>query len=152
PDYAGDPQLSSKRLDSIDQPDESGPFVRVGTTDSVVGNREAQGRTIGLDVHPPLGCLCVFCRVRERFRDNVIGGDFGGIGQPLVNAEVKFHRYGRAARQCVQRWAQSAFGKKCRMNTARYLLEIFRYAPQPRNDVRNLCPQWVAFGRQWRLT
>src|SRR5690349_164389 len=41
PDKAGDPQLSPKRLDSVDQPDESGPLVRAGTTDSVVGNREA---------------------------------------------------------------------------------------------------------------
>lgn len=40
-----------KRLDSIDLPDESRPLVRVGTTDSIVGNREAQVRTFSLDVY-----------------------------------------------------------------------------------------------------
>jgi hypothetical protein len=51
PDKAADPQLSPKRLDSIDLPDESRPLVRVRTTDSIVGNREAQVRTFSLDVY-----------------------------------------------------------------------------------------------------
>jgi hypothetical protein len=34
------------------------------------------------------------------------------------------------------------------MDPARYLLEIFRHARQPHNNVRNLLPQYMPFGRQ----
>ena len=98
-------------------------------------------RAVGVDANPDPRRLCILGRVRERFRDNVIGGHFGRFGQPLVGAEVKRHRNGRSARQCLQRWAQSAFGKNCRMNPAGYLLEILRCTPQARDDVRKLLPQ-----------
>ena len=70
-----DPRRAAACLDAVDQADEPGPFGCVGSTDSIVSNRQMQVLTADLGGHIYLGGLCVFRRVGEGFGDDVVGSN-----------------------------------------------------------------------------
>ena len=68
------------------------PRDEIGSADSVVLNLQAQVCGVGFTTHAHLAGLRVLGRIGQRFCDNVIGGDFGGLGQPPVDRDVQINR------------------------------------------------------------
>ena len=62
-----DLHLAPERLDAVAETDESGPFGEVGSTNSVVLNRNAEVRSLGVDTHVHLGRVRMLGRVRKCF-------------------------------------------------------------------------------------
>jgi hypothetical protein len=76
-----DGQLAAEGSDAVGQTDEPGPIGGIGSTDSVVVDREVQDGTPAGYVHAYLGGSRVFGRVGERFGDDVVGTHFDGVRQ-----------------------------------------------------------------------
>src|SRR5258707_7760268 len=82
---AGAVHRAAERLDAVNEAGESRSFTDIGSPDSVILNREMEIGVVGIDAHVDLGRLCVLGGVGEGFGNDVIGGDFAGFGQPLVD-------------------------------------------------------------------
>jgi hypothetical protein len=62
--------------------------------------------------------------VRQRLRDDVIGGRLDRLGQALSQAHVERDRHGRAGREHLQRGHEAPLGEDCRMDALRQLAEL----------------------------
>ncbi len=101
---------------------------------------------VGIDAHVDLGRLCVLGGVGEGFGNDVIGGDFAGFGQPLVDTYRELDRNSGLACQRLKRGAQSSLGQDRRVNPAGDLSHLLGRADQTIDDVRHLLLQRVQFG------
>ena len=104
-------------------------------------------RTVDFTTHPHLGCLRVFGRVCKRLGDQVVRGDLGAFGQPLVDSEFELNRDGGTAREHLDRRAESPSGQNRWVHPPGYLLEVIQDTCQSCNDLRNLLAQCRTLGR-----
>jgi len=108
--------LAAECFHTVFEADESGPFVEVGSSDTVVANQQVQVFAVGVGSHGKLGGLRVFGGVGERFGHHVIRGDFHHLGQSSRHRHVNGDRYRRASSQRLQRRTQSTLRQDHRVH------------------------------------
>ena len=66
--------MAAECFHAVFEANESGPFVDVGSSDTVAANQQVQVFVVGVRHYGELGGLCVFGGVGERLGHNIIGG------------------------------------------------------------------------------
>src|SRR5207244_12294388 len=118
-----DLERSVQRADPVGQSPQARSLRGIGPADAVVRDLDAR-RAIQLrDLDPDEGGLRVFRDVRERLRDDVVGGRLDGRGQArLAGLDLDGQRHARGER--LQGGVQAAVREDRRMNAACELAQL----------------------------
>jgi len=100
---ADDLESSAQRFDAIGQPRQSCPLTGIGTPNSVVADRQLQGRVVldYVDLHHRR--MRVLGRVGERLRNRVVRRDLDVLGQSPLVTQFEFDRKCGTTRQRLER-------------------------------------------------
>src|SRR5918998_5586738 len=113
-------------MDAVDESDKPGTGAWVDTTDAVVADDQVQGTFSEVSVQEDDRGLGVLGGIGERLGGDVVRGDFGGFRQPYAHGYIEFYGDGAAAGQCLECWAESAFGQDRGVDTAGEFSQLFQ--------------------------
>ena len=82
-------EMSTERLDPVDEPDQTRTLRRIRATDAVVAYRQPQARRVGSGADRNFGRVGVPCDVRQRLGHKEIRGHFDGLREPAVDGDVQ---------------------------------------------------------------
>ena len=144
---AGDLDGAAEGLDAVAETDESRPLSGVGSPDPVIADREQDDPFLSrdLDVHDRR--FRVLGGVRQRLRDEVVGGHLDALRQPTSDAHLQLDRDRRPAGERLQRGIEATLGEDSRMDAARNLAELVKDLDQASPDPRQSRPQVLELGR-----
>src|SRR4051794_4304039 len=83
---------SAERLDTILEPDQTRASARIGSSRTVVDDREAKSFLLGVEINLHMRGVGVLRGVRERLRDHVVGSYLDLVGKPALTACVELDR------------------------------------------------------------
>src|SRR5919198_209522 len=148
---AVDAKRAAQRFDAVVEADEARSAGLVGTTDTVVPNRQQESSVTRCERDVDPGSMRVLRRVRESLRDDVVRRDLDGLGQACVRPHLERNWYRGLMSECTQRGCKSALGQDGRMDAARELLQVLDGIREPRGDSRHLCTKLPPVRRDVRL-
>src|SRR3954462_9399268 len=131
---------STQRLDAILEPDQTRACARIGSSRTVVENRETKSLLLGVQINLHMRGVGVPRGVRERLRDHVVGSYLDLVGEPVLGAYVELHRDRRPKGQCLECRRESALRQDRWMDAARHLAEFLDHARQSISETTNLRP------------
>ena len=117
-DWAVDGDGPAGRLDAVVQPKQTRAARRVGAADAVVAHGEPDGAVCRVDVDVHHGGVSVFRRVRQRLRDDVVGGDLDPFGQPVLDPHIEPDGCTGAACERLQRRPEPGLREDRRVDAA----------------------------------
>ena len=83
---------SAERLDAILEPDQTRASARVGSSRTVVDDREPKSFLIRMHINLHMRSVGVLRGVRERLRDHVVGSHLDLVGEPALTVCVELDR------------------------------------------------------------
>ena len=97
---------------------------RASAADAVVHDGHAKRAARALEAHRGLGRRGVLDDVRQGLRDQEVGGELDGVGQPIPDRSFHRHRKRRPPRERLDAPSQPLLAQQRRMNSAGELAQL----------------------------